>query len=187
MADRKIGELPQAIEVHDDSLLAVEQSGRAMRMTGAQFKLFARDAVSRYVDGAKDSADSAAASAENAKKSAENAETSRKAIENMGVSAETLEPEENATVKKDIVNGVVHLTYGIPRGAKGDRGEKGDKGEKGDRGEKGETGASGDVGTTVEGFFAFHVNEEGHLILSYNDETPPDVYIDDNGHLILEM
>jgi len=49
MADKAIGDLPQAASVNDDSLLAVEQQGIAMKMTGAQFKQFARQAADPYV------------------------------------------------------------------------------------------------------------------------------------------
>nr|DAE50747.1 MAG TPA: nucleoid-associated protein [Bacteriophage sp.] len=53
-------------------------------------------------------------------------------------------------------------------------------------GPPGETGANGVV-TTMEGQFGFEIRE-GHLYLVYPDgTTPPDMRIDDAGHLILTI
>ena len=52
MADKAIGELPSAASVNDDSLLAVEQQGKAMKMTGKQFRSFAEASSKVYVDSA---------------------------------------------------------------------------------------------------------------------------------------
>lgn len=71
MADKMIGELPQAAQVSDTSLLAIEQSGKAMKMTGAQFKEFAKQSVQQYVQNAANSATAAAKSAQDAKDSAD--------------------------------------------------------------------------------------------------------------------
>lgn len=76
MADKTIGELPQAQQVLDTSLLAVEQGGQAMKMTGAQFKEFAKQSVQQYMQAASDSADAAANSATAAKNSADASATS---------------------------------------------------------------------------------------------------------------
>jgi len=100
------------------------------------------------------------------------AEDAEQAIEDMSVSATTLAEGSSATVTKTETDGVVHLEFGIPRGAtgaQGERGEKGDtgaqgiqgergerglqgiqgpKGDKGDTGEKGDTGATGPKGDT---------------------------------------
>lgn len=70
MADRAIGELPAAGQVDDTSLLAVEQQGRAMKVTGAQFKEYAKLSVKGYADAAKQSAENAAKSAQDASASA---------------------------------------------------------------------------------------------------------------------
>ena len=57
MADSSIGALPQAPQLDDDSLLVAEQQGQAMKVTGAQFKEFGRQAVigqvQSYVDAAQ--------------------------------------------------------------------------------------------------------------------------------------
>lgn len=70
MADKTIGDLPLAPQILDSSLLVVEQNGKAMRMTGAQFKEFAKNSVSQYVEEAKQAADSVAGNTEDAEKAA---------------------------------------------------------------------------------------------------------------------
>ena len=82
--------------------------------------------------------------AEAAKAGAETAEVGAKkaqsAIENMSVTAGTLEAGQPASVEKTISGGVVHLKINVPQG------EKGDKGEKGERGPAGPAGAgAGDM------------------------------------------
>ena len=70
MADRTIGELdpvkevpigdlPQVLEIYDDSLIPVEQQGMAMRMTGKQFRQFGEKTAEIYVQTAVDAAESA--------------------------------------------------------------------------------------------------------------------------------
>ncbi len=76
MADKMIGELPQAQQVYDNSLLAVEQQGQAMKLTGAQFKEFAKLSVKSFADRAEQAAKDAEKSAEDAKSSADAAESS---------------------------------------------------------------------------------------------------------------
>ena len=78
------------------------------------------------------------------------AEDAEQAIENMSVSAQTLAEGSSATITKSEQEGVVHLAFGIPRGATGAQGERGEKGDKGDTGigEKGEKGDKGDKGDT---------------------------------------
>ena len=77
----------------------------------------------------------------------EQAEDAEERIENMSVSATTLAEGSSATVTKSEQDGVVHLAFGIPKGATGATGAKGDKGDKGDTGA---TGAKGDKGDTGE-------------------------------------
>lgn len=72
---------------------------------------------------ATDSAESARQSAEsstNAANSANEAHKSREAIENMEVSAVSLSPDSDATVEKSKVDDKVKLTFGIPKGEKGE-------------------------------------------------------------------
>ena len=63
MADKNIGALPQAAQLDDDSLLVVEQQGQAMKIDGAQFKEFGRQAVISQVQGYVDAAEKAASEA----------------------------------------------------------------------------------------------------------------------------
>lgn len=67
-----------------------------------------------------ESAKQAATSSTNAANSANEAHKSREAIENMEVSAVSLSPDSDATVEKAIVDGKVKLTFGVPKGEKGE-------------------------------------------------------------------
>lgn len=73
MADRTIGDLPQAKQVLDTSLIPLEQHGEAMKMSGAQFKEFAKTSVQVYAQQAARSASDAANSAATAASSAHSA------------------------------------------------------------------------------------------------------------------
>ena len=148
MADKTIGSLPQAQSVDDSSLFVCEQQGTAMKTTGAQWKGFAVQAVSQYVEPAQKAAQQAqqaaqqaqdavsqigtavedtqanAQAAQEAKEAAETAqgkaEDAQEAIENLSVSAETLPPDQEATVEKTVSpDGVVSLAFGIPQGKTG--------------------------------------------------------------------
>lgn len=148
MADKTIGSLPQAQSVDDSSLFVCEQQGTAMKTTGAQWKGFAVQAVSQYVEPAQQAAHQAqqaaqqatqavsqigtavedtqanAQAAQEAKEAAETAqgkaEDAQEAIENLSVSAETLPPDQEATVEKTVSpDGVVSLAFGIPQGKTG--------------------------------------------------------------------
>ena len=139
MADATIGSLPALSELNDDSLLVAEQNGSAQKLSGAQVKSFARAAAASEAakaaqaasdaNSAKSAAQSAQTAAENAKKSASTAATSaesaRDAILNMIVSAITLEHGKPATVSKSVVDEVFKLTFGLPRGEKGEAGSPG--------------------------------------------------------------
>lgn len=55
------------------------------------------------------------------------------------------------------------------------------------QGPQGERGNDGAV-VTLSGQYAFQIREDGHLYLVYADgSTPPDMYIGENGHLILRL
>ena len=66
MADKSIGSLPQAQTVDDASLFVCEQQGVAMKTTGAQWKGFAIQAVSQYVEPAQQAAQQAQQAAQQA-------------------------------------------------------------------------------------------------------------------------
>ncbi len=92
----------------------------------------------------------------------EAAEGAAESVQNMGVDANTLTPGSAATVEKSVApDGVVTLTFGIPRGDTGATGPQGPQGERGltgpagpqgeqgvqgEQGPKGDTGAKGDTG-----------------------------------------
>ena len=57
MADKTIGELPAIQTLSDAAMLPVEQNGAAGRISGAQWKQYATDPVSSYVDTATAAAD----------------------------------------------------------------------------------------------------------------------------------
>lgn len=121
------------------------------------------------------------------------------AVYGMEVAAETLAPENQAYVTKEIVEGIMNLTFGIPRGLTGAKGEKGDtgrQGEKGDTGSQGpqgvpgRDGTDGINGTVVEthGYFAFDVHEDGDLYLTYTGDTAPLITLDQtDGHLYMDV
>lgn len=72
------------------------------------------------------------------------------------------------------------------KGDAGPQGPRGDKGEKGDKGEPGQDGA-GVITSLARGFFSLYLTENGDLLLTHNDdETPPNLYIQD-GELIYEF
>lgn len=76
MADKNISMLPEATTLDDESLLAVEQQGKAHKMKGSLFKGFAQKAVAVYVTEAKGHADDAAGYAADAKASSTSAANS---------------------------------------------------------------------------------------------------------------
>lgn len=151
MADATIGSLPALSELDDNSLLVAEQNGSAQKLSGAQIKSFASAAAAAEAAKAAQSASDAAtakSAAESAQTAAENAETgagesatsaasARDAILNMIVAAITLNTGESAAVERSVVNDVYKLTFGLPRGDKGEQGDKGNTGDKGDTGERG--------------------------------------------------
>ena len=49
---------------------------------------------------------------------------------------------------------------------------------------KKEIAAIASKGGSSGGEYGFHINEDGHLICTYEQEMPPPLHIDENGHLI---
>lgn len=76
-----------------------------------------------------------------------------------------------------------------PQGIAGPRGPQGEAGPVGPQGPQGVQGPQGIAGVAVSaaGIYAFNVNDDGHLILSYTGDNAPDFFIDSNGHLILNL
>ena len=154
MADRSIVELNEATELLDSGLTVVYQNEETLKISGTALKTYARQAVQNYANqaaslateaaqAAASSAQSAQAAAETAANNASNysssantsaqsaaqsatsAQTSQEAIENMTVSASTLDAGSAATVTKTIINDIVNLAFGLPRGDKGETGDAG--------------------------------------------------------------
>ena len=101
MADKRIGELPVAEALDDDSLLVVEQQNQAHSIRGELVARFAREATVQYVGQAEASAEKAKASQDAAEKSAAEAEKSKdaaagSAAEAAQSAASAARSEENA-------------------------------------------------------------------------------------------
>lgn len=174
MADKQISSLPQAQTVDDNSLFVCEQQGTAMKTTGAQWKGFAVQAVSQYVEPAQQAAQQAQQAAQKATQAvsqigtavedtqanAQAAQDAQEAIENLGVVGETLSPGEQVQVIKTVgEDGVVTLTFRIPQGLKGDTGDTGP------------TGQTGPQGVSV---VSAEIDDSGHLIITLSEGSPLD-------------
>ncbi len=133
MADSNIGALPKAEQLDDDSLLVAEQQGTAVKVTGAQFKEFGRQAVIDQVQGYVDQAEAAADRAVDAVST----------VTGMTVEAH---PSDTASVSKTMKDGKVNLAFGLPRG---EQGLPGSTGPEGPRGPQGPTGK----GLTILGYY----------------------------------
>ena len=122
MADKTISDLTQAESIGSEDLFVLEQGGEAKKLKGARLVKYAQDTVGEQVTAATEAAESA----ETAKTGAESAQTqaqaARDAILNMLVEAITLESGASATVEKSLVDAVYKLTFGLPRGEKGEKG-----------------------------------------------------------------
>ena len=139
MADKPISGLARAPDLYDDSLLAVEQQGEAMSLSGAQLKGFARAGVADYVEAAQNAAqeaqkavtsvgtavEDAQAARDAALDAQEGAERAQEAIEDLEVGSVILATGEPASVEKTAAEGHVKLVFGIPAGATGARGPAG--------------------------------------------------------------
>ena len=104
---------------------------------------------------------------EKVKNTAAEAEKAKKAIENMGATAKSVEPDEEASVEKAVdEDGNISLNFSIPKGEKGD---------------------PGDV-VAHEGLYGFEVNPDGYLELHYADNTAaPNLSINEDGYLVAEI
>lgn len=121
---------------------------------------------------ALESAKSAKESESNAKEaeqlsaeSAQQSEEARQAIENMTASAVSVGTGAEPYVKKTSSGGVVNLEFGL------------------------RDGEPGPPGYTVpaDGLYAFHIDENGDLIITYTGEEIPPFSIDQNGDLIYAL
>ena len=122
MADKTIGSLPQAQSVDDASLFVCEQQGTAMRTTGAQWKGFAVQAVSQYVQPAQQAAQQAQQAATNAAQSETNA------AESATEAAESAQTAQEYSGKPPIIQNDTWWTWNAETGQYEDTGQsaKGD-------------------------------------------------------------
>lgn len=117
MADKTIGSLPQATTVDDASLFVCEQQGVAMKTTGAQWKGFAVQAVSQYVEPAQQAAAQAQQSATNAAQSETNAAKSA------SDAAESAQTAQEYSGKPPIIQNDTWWTWDAEEGEYVDTGE----------------------------------------------------------------
>ena len=104
---------------------------------------------------------------EQVKKTAADAEKAKNAIENMGATAKSVDPDEEASVEKVVQDdGSVRLDFSIPKGEKGD---------------------PGDV-VAHEGLYGFEITSDGYLELHYADDTEaPALSINEDGYLVADI
>ena len=117
MADKTIGSLPQATTVDDASLFVCEQQGVAMKTTGAQWKGFAVQAVSQYVEPAQQAAAQAQQSATNAAQSETNA------AQSATDAAESAQTAQEYSGKPPIIQNDTWWTWDAEQGEYVDTGE----------------------------------------------------------------
>ena len=117
MADKQISSLPQAQTVDDNSLFVCEQQGTAMKTTGAQWKGFAVQAVSQYVEPAQQAAQQAQRAASNAAQSETNAAQSAHEAE------ESAQTAQEYSGKPPIIQNETWWTWDAEQGEYVDTGE----------------------------------------------------------------
>lgn len=137
---------------------------------------------------AKASETAAAGSASVAENSAERAVAAWNGLKKTEVDAVTVPAGSDAAAIKTQVGDHFHIRFEIPRGRQGATGPQGAQGERGPQGERGSQGERGTSAVVpVSGSYAFHVDGNGHLILSYAGDSAPAFAINKDGHLILTL
>lgn len=116
-------------------------------------------------ESAKESESNAREAAQLSAESAQQSEEARQAIENMTASAVSVGPDAEPYVKKTSSGGVVNLEFGL------------------------RDGEPGPPGYTVpaDGLYAFHIDKNGDLIITYTGDEVPPFSIDENGDLIYTL
>ena len=119
-------------------------------------------------ESAKTAESNAKISEQSSAESAQQSEEARQAIENMTASAVSVGPDAEPYVKKTSSGGVVNLEFGL---------------------RDGKDGKPGPPGYTVpaDGLYAFHIDENGDLIITYTGKEIPPFSIDENGDLIYTL
>lgn len=119
MANKAINELPAAESISPSALMVIYQDAATQRITGAQVIQLANVEVYGAAQEAKNAAEAAASSASDAQAAAQ-------AVQDLGVSAQTVPAGKPAVVEKQISEtGVVTLLFSIPQGEQGIQGEQG--------------------------------------------------------------
>lgn len=88
MADKAISDLTQAVQITNEDLFVLEQSGEAKKLKGSQVVQYAKDSVAAEVQGVKEYADTAKASADAAAKDATRAESAAQGIDDKVAAAD---------------------------------------------------------------------------------------------------
>lgn len=150
MANKAINELPVSSGLDDNALLPVWQNGQTQSIKGQLVRQFAETATEEAVERAEQAAQTAEESVEQigdsvqqTEQNAQEAQAARDAIVNMTVQAQTLASGQPATVTKTLVEGIVNLLFGLPRGIQGPKGDPGNNIESITR-----TSGTGAPGTT---------------------------------------
>lgn len=121
-------------------------------------------AANAAAGSANTAAGTANTAAGNANTAAGTANTAAAKIDNMTADAESLASSEPASAVVTEISGHKHVHFGVPRGV---------------------NGRDGVISSVDLGMFAVKIDENGHLIVMYNDnEDPPPLSINSNGHLI---
>lgn len=89
MADKAISDLTQALQITNEDLFVLEQSGEAKKLKGSQVVQYAKDSVAAEVQGVKEYADTAKASADAAAASATKAAGAAQGIDDKAAAADT--------------------------------------------------------------------------------------------------
>lgn len=88
IVDKAISDLTQALQITNEDLFVLEQSGEAKKLKGSQVVQYAKDSVAAEVQGVKEYADSAKASADAAAASAEKAAGAAQGIDDKVAAAD---------------------------------------------------------------------------------------------------
>lgn len=88
IVDKAISDLTQALQITNEDLFVLEQSGEAKKLKGSQVVQYAKDSVAAEVQGVKEYADSAKASADAAVASAEKAAGAAQGIDDKVAAAD---------------------------------------------------------------------------------------------------
>lgn len=105
---RKISEFPAATGFTGKDLLFIEQDGSSRNLSGELLQAFCQAAVKVFT--------------ERAETAANDAEAAKNAIVTLEVESSTLETGEAATVTAELKDGKYVLSFGLPKGATGDKG-----------------------------------------------------------------